>query len=261
MKQTVIAALAVALLSSTAAVAADPFPKKEREEMKFADAEPVVVWSGFYLQGQGGYGKSQHNLTVQSYDSSGTSDVGFVDILGLDGIGGDGFIGGGRLGYDLAMGRFLVGVFGEYNWSNIETELSLSGFPGSPTYTLEKENEWSVGARAGVIVAPRTLAYILAAYTETDYTINGPGVVAGRGYATEQTLQGFTVGAGAEYALAGNVFLGLEGTYTFYDEAEWANSCSSTSCGRGDGRIEAETDELKVMGTLKIKLNGDPFGK
>lgn len=72
MRQTVFAALAVALLSSTAAVAADPFPKKSTKE---ADVDPIAKFvdegsqhrTGFYVTGTLGYADiqrdSSHNVT------------------------------------------------------------------------------------------------------------------------------------------------------------------------------------------------------
>lgn len=178
--------------------------------------------------------------------------------VGLDGIGGDGFIGGGRLGYDFAIGRFLVGVFGEYNFSNVESNLDMSFFGTGASYSLEKDNEWTVGVRAGAVIAPRTLAYALIGYTESDFSLNGPGIAATATFDPERTLSGVTFGGGVEYALSGNIFLGLEGQYTLYDKETWFDGRDAVGNGTV---IDAETDELKVLGTMKIKLNRDVFGR
>jgi outer membrane immunogenic protein len=254
------------LLLSSSAFAADVFSgdKSLKDDKNYASGE-IVNWSGFYIGGQVGYGHSNHELSVHQHtpeivvgdeeaDLATTSE----EIANINGFGGAGFVGGGRLGYDHAFGRFLVGVYGEYNTSNIENEVSFAGSPfssggGEGTYTLEKDNEWSIGVRAGVLVAPRTLTYLLAAYTQSEYSLNG--LTEGdreAGWKDGVTMDGVTVGAGVEYAVASNIFVGLEGLYTFYGEETLFDNREL-----GIGQTETiDTDELKVMGTLKIKLNG-----
>lgn len=253
MKRFALAAMTATLMSS-GAYAADVFGGGSTKDAPAFSETRVVNWTGFYIGGQAGYGKSQHNLDVIRDEQV---------IQSIDGLGGDGFIGGGRVGFDVARGRFLFGLFGEYNWSNVKTEFSNLSLKGDGNdlkdndggYSLEKENEWSVGARAGVIAAPRTLVYVLAAYTQSEYNLSGLTTSdASEGWSGKKTLQGVSVGAGVEYALTGNVFLGLEGVYTAYGDEKWHDGRNP----EGEGRhADIETDELRVMGTLKIKLNSD----
>lgn len=161
----------------------------------------------------------------------------------IDGLNSHGFIGGGRIGYDRAFGRYLIGVFGGYDFSNMETMASIDGLG---TLKLEKENEWTVGARAGVIVAPRTLVYGLAGYTQTEYKFSG----AGGGFS--QDFDGITAGGGIEFALSDKVFMGLEYTHTFYGK----ETLIDVSDELGSLKVTDKLDEDKIMATLKIKLNG-----
>jgi outer membrane immunogenic protein len=114
---------------------------------------------------------------------------------------------------------------------------------GTDFTVIEKGDEWSIGARAGLLVNDRTLAYILAAYTQTEYSFGD----------TDITFDGVTVGGGVEFALTQNVFLGVEGTHTFYGE----ELLGDTNDGNDASGLRAydEIGETKVMGTLKIKLN------
>jgi opacity protein-like surface antigen len=190
-----------------------------------------------------------HADTLHKTVAGGTEEVGH-----LDGVNAHGLVGDVRLGYDLAYRRFLFGVFGSYGFNQMEADGSRIGSLNN--FSLEKGDEWSVGARAGLVVAPRTLAYILAAYTQTDYELTG---TLGKGddatgFSRETTFDGVTVGGGVEFALTSNIFLGIEGTHTFYGE-ETIFSAYNPALNSGI-RLDDDLSETKVMGTLKIKLNG-----
>lgn len=174
-------------------------------------------------------------------------------LFDLAGINSAGFIGGGQLGYDQQLGRFVIGVFGSYNLSSMETTLDV--LPGTPVAlhgSLEKDDEWSVGARVGILVNPRTLAYILAAYTETTYNLSGGGLNK------DFDFSGVTAGAGIEFSVTKNIFLGMEYTHSFYDEKTLFDS-KATAPGAVGVRVKDDLDEDKIMATLKIKLNSDLF--
>lgn len=223
MKQTIVAALAAALMSS-GAYAADVFGKgstKDGEE--FFSAPTVVNWSGFYVGTQ-----------------IGGSFAVLGDEAGQGGISIDGILGGGRMGFDFARGRFLVGVFGEYNWSGAALEI------GGET-ALEKNHEWTAGARAGVIVAPRTLVYVLGGFTQTEF--GGPETYYSDSWT--KTVDGWTAGGGIEFVAAGNLSLGLEATHTWYDENDLL----------GDGANEkVSLDDTRIMAVARYKLNSNVFG-
>lgn len=200
-------------------------------------------------------------------DDSIAIDPSSREVGSLDGINSHGLVGDGRIGYDFAHGRFLVGVFGSYGFSNMESNVNGSlGISGNgkdlAIDRIEKGDEWSIGARAGLIVAPRTLLYILAAYTQTDYEFSGVDfdAAAPAKFAKETTFDGVTVGGGVEFALTHNIFLGIEGTHTFYGE-ETVLDTGGTEVGGFGQRLVDDLDETKVMGTLKIKLNDNLFGK
>lgn len=181
------------------------------------------------------------------------------ELANIDGLNSHGFFGGGRLGYDHARGRLLFGVFADYNFTNMETDASIAGVGN---FGLEKDDEWTIGGRVGYIVAPRTLAYILAGYTQTEYNVTGldnaliaPQFTSTRGGAE---FDGVTVGGGVEFAMTSNIFLGVEYQHTFYGEETLIDLYDANS-NRGL-RVLDDLDEDKVMATLKIKLNSGLFG-
>lgn len=198
-------------------------------------------------------------------DDSIAIDPSSREVGSLDGVNSHGLVGDGRVGFDFARGRFLVGVFGAYGFSNMESNvnetLGLSGNGKNLAIDrIEKGDEWSVGARAGILVNPRTLLYVLAAYTQTDYEFSGADLAGAAPvkFAKETTFDGVTVGGGIEFAVTQNIFLGIEGTHTFYGE-ETVLDTGGTEVGGFGQRLVDDLDETKVMGTLKIKLNGGLF--
>lgn len=240
-----VSVAALAIFLAAPALAADVGMKDSPSASVEGPLDRGIAWTGFYLQGQAGVGNDNHALDLRTKSSTPAYDD--LSLLSLDGLSSAGFVGGGRIGFDYARWRFLVGAFGSYNFSNQETELGvLTGF-GGPTFTAEKQGEWDAGVRLGYIVAPKTLAYVLAAYTQTSYEVNGP-----KGKIADQDFSGVKVGGGVEFAVAQNVFLGVEYAHTFYQDEDWLDDKNL--------KLIDSLDSDSVMATLKFKLNsGLPY--
>ncbi len=179
-------------------------------------------------------------------------DAGSREVASLNGLNSSGITGGAQLGYDQQLGRFLIGVFGSYDLSSMDTTASIGAFDMT---LIEKGDEWSVGARFGYLLHPRVMAYVLAAYTQADWTF-GDATTGEK----EVTFDGVTVGGGLEYALTRNIFIGIEGTHTFYGKETILDIADEGAVAEiaGTGtRLNDEIGETKVLGTLKIKLNSD----
>jgi outer membrane immunogenic protein len=193
----------------------------------------------------------------------GAEDAIFVDpsersISTIDGLNSHGIIGGGVIGGDYQTGRFVFGVFGSYDFSGMETTGNIGGIsnPDGVAFdvnAIEKGDEWSLGARAGYLVNQRTLVYLLAAYTQTEYDFSGTDG-AGDAFSKATTFDGVSVGGGIEFAMTQNVFLGLEYVHTFYGEETVLDTGGSEVGGFGEKVID-DLDEDKIMATLKVKLN------
>jgi opacity protein-like surface antigen len=290
MTRNLAALLGVSLMIASPAMASDLLGRGASTKDAPADASsPVVNWTGFYIGGSLGYGNANHDLNVKDYfrdyceDDNAINSANFNkftdddrddrngdlnnagtlvctgngkaviggdsrSVANIDGLNSSGLVGDGRIGFDISRGRFLAGVFGSYAFNEMETKASINGLGNA---WIESGDEWSLGARAGLIVAPRTLLYALAAYTEGDFEFGASAF--GTSVSKEVTFSGLTVGGGIEFALTQNVFLGLEGTHTFYGEEKIADFYDA-----GDNEGVSLHDEIgvtKVMGTLKIKLN------
>src|SRR5688572_21979167 len=107
MNRIATALLGATLLSAAPANAADVYGGSTKDGPDVTGyPSGVYNWSGFYVGAQAG----------GSFSIIGDED-------GQGGISADGIFGGGRVGYDIARGRFLFGVFADYNWSGAELEI------------------------------------------------------------------------------------------------------------------------------------------
>lgn len=185
--------------------------------------------------------KDGYNSVVVTGDSR--------EVANLDGLNSAGLVGDVRLGYDQQLGsRFVLGVFGTYGFSDMKADGEVVGV-GS--FDLERGDDWSIGARGGVLVNERTLLYILAAYTETEYDLNV--TVGPENFAKTTDFSGVTVGGGIEFALNEGVFLGIEGSHAFYDDE---NIFDVYDPAKNQGLVvNDDLGETKVMATVKLKLN------
>lgn len=172
----------------------------------------------------------------------------------IDGLNSSGIFGGGTIGADVQRGHFLFGLYGDYNFSNAKFETGLSFDNVSlGSASIEDGDSWLVAARAGYLFGKekRALLYVLGGYGQQDvrYSIDGIG-------SKDVTFSGFIVGAGGEYALTRNVFIGIEYQHFFGGEETLYDG---QALGFDNLKVTDEVDSDKIMAKLKIKLNGN-FG-
>lgn len=159
----------------------------------------------------------------------------------------DGFMYGVGLGYDVAVGGVVLGAEAELTDSTAKTELvdgdlENLGIDGS----YETGRGIYVGARAGVLANPNTLVYVKGGYTNARYNL-----LADDGTNTLETdldLDGWRVGAGAEYAMSENTFVKLEYRYSNYAEGEFDfndDDFFDDDTGESD-RFDADLDRHQV---------------
>ncbi len=165
--------------------------------------EPVAEgynWSGFYAGVGVGVGGVVHGLSTP-----------LVPDLSFNGIGGEGFYGQVTVGYDHMLSeRFLLGAFADGRFGNIGTSLRvpLVGLDASINATYG----FDVGLRAGYLVTPTTLAYVLGGYSWQKFKLDANPFP----FTYEWSDGGYMVGAGVEAAIAGNWTLRGEYRYSRY---------------------------------------------
>jgi outer membrane immunogenic protein len=155
-----------------------------------AKAQSAPKWTGCHVGGTAGMAITKTDLPV--YGAS------------IEGLGGDGVTAGVNGGCDLQIDRFLIGAFAQYTWSDAEFKLALGG----ASFTAGLDEAWAVGGRAGVLIAPSTLAYGLGGYTEAKTSSN---------LVTLPDAKGYVFGGGLETMISNNVSVKLEYQYAKFD--------------------------------------------
>ena len=156
MTKMLLGALAISAVLSSPALSAD-MPLKAPPM-----AAPYYNWTGCFIKGGGGYGMWNQETT------------GFDDniVAGREiTTGGRGWFGTVGAGCDYQIGdRWVIGVFGDYDFSSIKGDFAAS-FGGDVIGGREKLNSaWAVGGRIGYLITPTILTYISGGFTEARFS-------------------------------------------------------------------------------------------
>jgi outer membrane immunogenic protein len=198
-----IATLSVLLVTVVGANAADMHVKAPPP----APLPPPFSWTGFYVGGN--LGGAWANTTVTD------------NVFGLNFSNGNNavFVAGGQAGFNYQFGNnFVAGVEGDFDWAanNHNTVTGVVG-PLGDTFTANANDRWmaTVAGRLGyafdrwMIYAKGGGGWVGAnSFTVTDVT-TGASVTAGN----SNTLSGWLVGGGFEWAFANNWTLRAEYDY------------------------------------------------
>ena len=122
------------------------------------------------------------------------------------------------LGYDFDMGSAVLGVEGEYMRSEAKTDFDTTGFAATGIRNIDAGRDLYIGARAGLKVTPRTLAYVKAGYTNATMDVLATDNTTD--VETDLNLDGWRAGAGVEHKITDTVFLKGEYRYSQYQEGE-----------------------------------------
>jgi outer membrane immunogenic protein len=166
-------------------------------------------WSGFYAGLYGGAGAIVNDIALSAFGGAGT----------FNGIGGEGLLGGGMIGYDHQFGaNWVAGIQGEIGITDLTTELNIPG-----TIALDAQPEWTaaVSGRLGWLPTPETMLYLVGGYSYADYNVDISGIGGPPDGSYSQDYHGFHVGTGMETYLAKNVTARVEYRYTQYGGENW----------------------------------------
>jgi outer membrane immunogenic protein len=175
-------------------------------------AAPTYIWSGAYAGGFVGYNFSK-------FDQSAGAD-----------FDGEGFVGGVYTGYNLQTDQFVYGIEADIGASGLDSG-GFNAATGAPV-TADGSAFGSLRARVGV------------AYDPFLFFATGGLAIAGaelqsNGVEDSNTHFGYTLGAGVEAQVLGNVTSRVEYRYSDFESKTYDFGPTSTSTGFDEHSIRA----------------------
>ncbi|APR52391.1 porin family protein [Sphingomonas koreensis] len=139
------------------------------------------------------------------------------DGTGQDAGSSDGVTYGGAIGYDFQIGGAVIGAEAELTGSSVDTRADSLLVAGDRLVT-DMGRDIYVGARAGVAITPTTLLYAKGGYTNAK--VNTTYEVGNTKTEISDDMEGFRIGAGAEFKLSSNMYLKGEYRYSNYGKID-----------------------------------------
>lgn len=185
------------------------------------------VWTGGYVGLQAGYGWGDGELLADV--AAAPADI-------------DGWLGGVYAGYNHQLANnIVVGIDADIAWSGVDGigQVILLGFP-VPGGGIDYELNWTGAVRAKLGYAvDRFLPYIAGgvAFAGADATLLGNGTPFQE---FSDTLVGWTVGVGVEYAITDKLLARAEYRYTDYGDLDFSG------LGSTKGSFGFKTNDVRV---------------
>lgn len=182
-----------------------------------ATAGPIANgqgWTGFY----GGVHVGGARPSVSGIYDTGDIDGIAVDMSDLEDWA---FIGGGQIGYDMQVGRTVIGIVGDFSYLGYDANASDSG-GGWNDNSVNASADWiaSIRVRGGYPVADFMPYFTIgAAYTEVElsHTPIGPNAGSDLDWNTKEDDWGYVAGFGIDWAAFQNVTVGAEALFYGFD--------------------------------------------
>ena len=216
---SLLAGTAAVGLAASAASAAD-LPMRAAPPAPVFSAVPVFTWTGFYVGVNAGYGWQDNNDGSVFVPAGTIAGAGSGTIVYGD-DNGDGFVGGGQIGYNYQIGSFVLGIEADLQWADLGGSDGTALVPAAYTAVgfipagAAGGIDWfgTVRARAGVAFG-QALIYATGgfAYGGADDDDDRFGLVN-----DDDVRTGWVLGAGVEYAFTNNLTAGIEGLWVNLD--------------------------------------------
>lgn len=231
-------------------------------------APPLPVaydWSGVYVGGQlGGAFSGSDQDPIRGDVALG---AGFDDLDNLIAGGGGSFFhteddsvtGGLHLGYHYQTGPVVLGVVADIDLTDLSFVAGANSDAFAAGGALTRDIDYvGTGRLLAGYAVDRTLLYATGgfAYAGISSDIDLTGSFAGLGSSIDDddTLFGYAVGAGAEYAITDQLSLGAQYLYTRFDDASTTARVASPF-GPGNPDFFFETDDTLDFHRIEAKLS------
>jgi opacity protein-like surface antigen len=216
-------------------------------------------WTGPYVGVNVGYGTSSSFQDINGANPLGLALAanGFIGREAFSNVDTKGFFGGATAGYNVQVGRGVLGIEGDVDWAHDSGSAGLLPFGsiifGIPVLTSADQAIQSLAtlrARAGYLASPHLLLYVTGglALGETHLSLNvrddttnlpcGPATpLCSRGTSSGLSV-GYAVGGGLEYKLSEG--MSLKGEYLYVDLG--SRTVTTTSTGIATATFKARSD-------------------
>lgn len=206
---SIFSLMAGSAMAADAVVTYDPIPAT-------ASAPQSFVWTGGYVGGQVGYGFGSADYAYDDSDYNYSNNP-------------DGFIGGIYTGYNHQLSNgFVLGAEADIVWSNLKDSDQA---PGDPNFSATTKIDWTGSARLRFGYAlDRFMPYVTGGVAFGSFSFNeyDEGVLYG---SASERLTGWTVGAGAEYALTDSWTMRGEYRYSDFGTKDFTTNADENYLG------------------------------
>ena len=161
----------------------------------------------------------------------------------------DGVTYGGLVGYDFAAGENLrLGAEASYSGSTAGRDYNNDNPTVFNLGNVKADRDIYVGGRVGFVTNPGTMVYVKGGYTNQRYSLTGTdGTTTLSG---KLDTDGWRAGAGAEFAVGRNTYIGAEYRYSKYSKGE-VDFEGTTPDG---SRFNLDTDRHQVVATAGFRF-------
>jgi outer membrane immunogenic protein len=283
MRTVAFAAAFAACLGVSGIASAADLSLKDTPEIEYA---PVLGWTGLYVGVHGGYGWGDVEVG-DTFDYAG-------DPFAKNTIEADGVLGGVQIGYNWQRGNVVLGIEGELGYMDLDGSVS-DDLPrpldsrGRPikdptadingTYSMSGGIYGDLTGRLGYATSS-TLLYLKGgvAFLNADFNANYVGqncstVGGGCGnnntprantskfnFDDSETMVGWTIGVGAEYALTSSLSLKVEYQHFDFGSASFDsygtyNFGTPGKCGNCTSKLTSSRDEDVTVDAVKVGVN------
>jgi outer membrane immunogenic protein len=238
-KKTLMAgASAVAIFAAQAVVSG---------EAQAFGGDPSSPWNGFYMGAH--VGAAQNNWDGV-YDITSTEDAVFFEDLQKTGI-----TAGLQIGYNMMMGRYLLGIEGDWSWMDLHAV--AEAVSDTEQATSNVDSLASIRGRLGVAVdeGQRALLYATAgfAWADADATFYSSGRASDTQVSFDYDDVGGVVGGGVEWAASQSIRIRAEGLYYWFDDkADLFEVCNADNNGPCSGANPGDNIEYEDVYTFRV---------
>jgi outer membrane immunogenic protein len=205
------AVVAIGAMASLGTAGAADLPARPYSKAPAVVPVAVYSWTGCYLGAEGGgiWGSANN----YSFDPLLTGNL--TNSYSLSGG-----MAGGTVGCNYQSGQFVFGIEGDGSWTN-KSGSDFAIPPFSATANVQTRENWiaTFRGRLGWAFDDRWLVYVTGGGAATNAKLTLSDTAVGLSASQANTRWGWTVGAGVEWAFAGNWSAKLE-----YLHADFGNS-------------------------------------